>query len=247
MMELMHTCFECDGFCEHEVSIFDPVPGRPAVYFSKQPSDIKRIKPLLDADPDLFSVCMIRDPRSVITSMHNNLPGIYFCNFRIWNECYQAAKKLTKHPRCLILRYEDLANDPETVQSVIETKFPWLIKKHGFSEYHRIANPSGNAMAALGGVRKISPERVRTWMKHLPRIKYEYEQHPEMADILTELDYEPDQTWLKPLKSVNPKKGECRYPDHPSPLKRLEYFIRVTKKTVKYKHQIRKKRPKKEG
>ena len=234
MMELLRTCFECDEFCAHEVSIFKPVPGNPHIYFSKQPSDVKRISRLLDADTNLHSITMIRDPRSVITSQHKNLPGVYFCNFRIWNDCYQAAKELKGHPHNLNVQYEDLVQDPDAVQDRIQQAFPFLKKLRDFSDYHKIAKPSSDANAALGGVRKISGDRIRSWQNHLPRIKYEYEQHPELANILNNEGYEQDNAWTETLKDVEADKGNCRYPDQQNPLKKLEHALRTRRKTARY-------------
>jgi len=238
IMELMHTCFVCDAFCGHEVSIFEPVSGNPNIYFSKQPSDVKRIGPLLDADTNLHSITMIRDPRSVITSQHKNLPGIYFCNFRIWNECYQAAKKLLTNPRNLNVRYEDLVQTPDAVQDQIQELFPFLTKTRKFSEYHQIANPSADANAALGGVRKVSKDRILSWQKHLPRIKYEYIKHTEIADTLIKLGYESDRDWLTLLDDINSDKGNCRYSDNINLIKDLEHKIRTTIKTKRYINKL---------
>ncbi len=234
MMELMRTCFKCDAYCEHEVSIFEPVSGSPDIYFSKQPSDVKRMEPLLSADRNLYSITMIRDPRSVITSQHKNLPGTYFCNFRIWNDCYQAAKQLKKHPRNIAIQYEDLVQNPDGVQIRIEQAFSFLKKTGRFSDYHQIAKPSKDANAALGGVRQISDERIRSWQNHLPRIKHEWKLHRELEGILIDEGYESDHTWTTQFEGVEPKKGTCRYPDKQNPLKKLEYTIRTRRKTAKY-------------
>ncbi len=69
---------------------------------------------------------MGRDPRAVITSKHRESPGQYFCNYRVWHECDQAAAVFAAQPRFLRLRYEDLVGDPDAVQRQIETVFPSL-------------------------------------------------------------------------------------------------------------------------
>ncbi len=234
MMELLQTCFQNDGYCAHEMSIFEIPKGEDGVFFSKQPSDIRRIKPLLKNDHHLFSIYMVRDTRSVITSIHKNFPNMYFCNFRIWNECNSIARKLIQHPRFLQVKYEDLVTNPNKVQESIHNKFTFLEKKYDFSAYHDIASPSSEAEAAMGGVRKVSSDRVGAWNRHLPRIKYEYENHPDMADILVELGYENNKEWLKDLINVSPAKGQCRYPDHANKFKYAESKIRNGLKTLKY-------------
>ncbi len=235
MMEMMRTCFHNDAFCMHEMSIFEkPESGHPEIFFSKQPSDIRWIKSLLRADDNLYVINMIRDPRAVITSIHRNFPGMYFCNFRIWNECHQKSQQLMKHPHFLQIRYEDLVADPGQVQDAIQKVIPFLAKKHDFSEYHNFAKPSANANAAMGGIRKISTARIAGWKNHLPRIKHEYQHHPAMADILIMLGYESDKKWGDQLNDVAAKKGMCRYPDHAKKLKSAESKIRNSLKILKY-------------
>lgn len=234
MMELMRTCFDNDGYCEHEMSIFEKPDEQFEIFFSKQPSDIRRIKPLLQADDNLYVINMVRDPRAVISSIHRNFPGMYFCNFRIWNECNQKALQLAKQHRFLQIRYEDLVLTPDQVQDKIQTAFSFLVKKLIFSKYHGFAKPSFDAKAAMGGVRKISTDRIATWKKHLPRIKYEYELHPEMADVLIMLGYESGREWIRQADHVIAEKGKCRYPDYANKLKATESAIRNGIKIIKY-------------
>ena len=234
MMELMRTCFQNDGYCEHEMSIFEQPEDHLEVFFSKQPSDIRRIKPLLHADVNLYVINMVRDPRAVITSIHKNFPGMYFCNFRVWNECNQKALQLMRYHRFLQVRYEDLVFAPDHVQNDIQTAFLFLAKEIPFSEYHSFAKPSSDAKTAMGGVRKIASDRIDNWKQHLPRIKFEYEQHPEMVDVLIKLGYESDREWLRQTDHVVAEKGKCRYPDHANKLKAVESKIRNGVKILKY-------------
>jgi hypothetical protein len=234
MMELISTCFKGSKAPKAEINVFKKVPDKPEIYFSKQPSDIRRIEPLLQADQNLHSICMVRDPRSVITSVNPGLPGKYFCNFRIWNGCYSAASKLNGNSKFLLVRYEELTTNPDETQKMIQSTFPWLVKLHDFSMYQNIAKSSADSKAALGTVREVSSDRIRSWEKHLPRIKYELQKHPEMADILTDLGYEIDKQWVETLNNVQPDKGSCRYPDNANPLKELEYRIRTAFKVKRY-------------
>lgn len=226
MTELMRIGFQFDDFCQHEQSIFTQPEGHPDLFLSKKPSDIKRIRPLLKADLNLFTIYMVRDPRSVITSMHKNFPGKYFCNFRIWNDCDKVARTLLDHPRFLQIRYEDLVQDPDRIQDQIQAKFPFLIKMHSFTEYRKMAKPSKDAHMALGGVREISSEKISTWKKFLPRVMYEISANPEMIKILISKGYEENSKWTSILEGIHPQKGQCRYPDKQSFFRKLESRIR---------------------
>ena len=98
MAELIATCFAGLGHGEHELSIFRPAPAEHRVYVSKKPSDVKRIGPLLRADPDLFVINVHRDPRAVITSTLG--PGHpYRIPFENWAKCIRAAASIPRSSR----------------------------------------------------------------------------------------------------------------------------------------------------
>jgi Sulfotransferase family len=226
MMELMVTCFENDGYCDHEESIFQEPVGNPNLYLSKQPTDIRYLKRVFLLDPHLFVICMLRDPRSVITSIHKATPDLYFCNFRLWRQCYLSARTIEGHERFLSVRYEDLTADPESVQARIALRFPFLVKRHEFSKYESHAHPSVRSQNAMNGLRPITDSRQRIWEKHLPRLKAELERHPELAEALIECGYEEDKVWTEQLEKVQAREFKCRYSDRSLDLKNLETKIR---------------------
>lgn len=204
LAELLATGFAHVGHDEHELSIFRPVPGRHTVYVSKKPADVKRIGPLLRADPDLFVVAVHRDPRAVITSVLEAASSRYWMHFDNWARCIRAARALDGHPRFLDVRYERLATEPDAVQSEIAARFTFLRRAHAFSEFERHARPSHAAELALGGVRAVEAQRIERWREHLPRVKAELQRHPEMTRMLIELGYEPDDGWTRALDGVTP-------------------------------------------
>src|SRR5688572_6095621 len=120
MLDLVGSCFaHVAANLDAEMSIYDePDPKHlaaadaPEVFVSKQPRDVTIIGRMLRIDPSLHVICMIRDPRAVITSINRTHPDRYFCNGRVWLECDHAARKLEDHPRFCLIRYEDLVNDP---------------------------------------------------------------------------------------------------------------------------------------
>lgn len=226
MMELMATCFESDGYCAHEMSIFDEPERAAETYFSKQPSDIKYIETVFRNDPDLFVIFMIRDPRSVVASIHTSHAAGYFCNFRVWQECAEHARRLVGHPRFLQIRYEDLMQDPDSIQARIEERFPFLRKKHPFSGYQQFARPSREALSAMSGLRAISPERITGWHAHLPRIKEQISRYPRFVAALIDYGYETDNAWLAMLDEIEAAEFPCRYPVKEPVLKGLETRVR---------------------
>ncbi|MBD3646464.1 MAG: sulfotransferase [Pseudomonadales bacterium] len=136
LFELLTTCFDHDGRCEHEQSIFNPLElpvADDGLYLSKKPSDTTHIHRIFHADPDLHLIYMLRDPRAVITSIHPSRGDVYFSSFERWQRYERAAAPLKDHPRFMEVRFEDLVSQPDTVQSRIEARFPFLQRRHGFS------------------------------------------------------------------------------------------------------------------
>lgn len=201
--ELVATCFAEVGHDEHELSIFRAPPRTAPVYVSKKPMDVKRIGPLLRADPHLFVIGVHRDPRAVITSEIAE-EGRYRISYDRWERCIAAARALAGHPRYLEVEYERLVRDPDAVQADIAARFPFLVRRHAFSEFASHARPSTAAEIALGGVRALDANRNARWQRHLPRVKAELLRHPRMIDVLIELGYEPDAAWTRALDGVAP-------------------------------------------
>jgi hypothetical protein len=234
MMVLMATCFASDGHCEHEMSIFSEPEGSPELFFSKQPSDIRYLEQLFHKDEDLYVIFMVRDPRAVIASIHTAAADMYFCNFRVWKECMDPARRLMEHPRFIRVRYEDLTRDPDAVQADIVARFPFLTAQYPFSGYQTVARPSREALNAMSGLRAISTSRITGWYDHLPRIKEQLQHYPEMTAALVENGYEADDAWLEMLTSVEARTFPCRYPDREPVLKRLETRFRKWLQTRRY-------------
>jgi hypothetical protein len=107
------------------------------------PRNIFYAKKLLEMYPEARVVHMVRDPRAVLASQKNrwrlrqlggkNVPWsevirLWF-NYhpvtmsRLWRQATQVALGLEQHPRCTLLRFEDLVAEPEsTVRSLLD----WL-------------------------------------------------------------------------------------------------------------------------
>ena len=234
LMELISTCFASGGYCEHELSIFEPVTAVEGVYFTKQPNDIKQLRHIFPTDPLLHIIYMGRDPRAVITSKHRESPEQYFCNYRVWQECDQAAASYEAHPRFLRLRYEDLVAAPDTVQQQIEDRFPFLTRLHAFSQYQQFARPSAASQRAMNGLRAVNKESLQKWHEHLPRIAAQLVANPQLKHDLVRLGYEPDESWTSMLEGIGPQQFPCRYPERKPYLKDWERDLRVYLKSRRY-------------
>lgn len=235
LYQMTTSCFVNDGFSRHETSIFKEPESPGALYISKQPNDIRQLRHIFGRDPTLFIIYLERDPRDVITSLHQAHPGRYFCNYRIWHECHTAAIRYHGHPRFLALRYENLASEPDRVQAEIGARFDFLQSRHRFSEHHLHTHPAWAAQCnSAQQVRAVSTSSLGKWRQHLPRVAHQYQKYPSMASQLIRLGYEPDTQWLDLLKDVPGISFPCRYPEQRQPFKEWEKNIRVYLKSRRY-------------
>ncbi len=233
MMELLWYAYEFSGRCEHEAPLFRDIPEGQTRYLTKKPPDTIRIERAFLADEQLSVIAMVRDPRAMATSRHAKFPDVYFSGFGRWLEYQEAIERLAEHPRWLVVRYEDLIADPQSVQAAIEARFPFLERQRDFERYPEGADVPDKAGISLGGARKIDPSRVAAWREHLPRIKDQLDKHPAVAQKLIELGYEEDNSWQAALEGVTPHQQKHK-DEAPHFFKALEARFRYWMRTRRY-------------
>ncbi|WP_438971912.1 sulfotransferase family protein [Methylophaga sp.] len=207
MTELMTTCFDIDGYTEHEYSVFKEFTSPCEILCTKNPNDIKRISYPLAINPNLYVIYLLRDPRDAISSRshkNNKNDKKIWSNLKTWKEHHEIAQHLEKNPHFITVKYEDLVTEPDKVQRELQKKLPFLEVKCLFSEYHLQAKPSNKSEAALGGLRPISPQSIGNWAKNKPYLKAQIEKYGDISDLLIQLGYEADTKWLSELDGVVP-------------------------------------------
>ena len=233
MMELMWQSYEFSGRHEHEISVFEPIPPGETLYLTKKPPDTPRLRRVFEADPNLYVVAMLRDPRAVITSRHESRPDVYFAGYLRWREYIDAIERLRDHPRFIVIRYEELVMDPDAVQTRISEQFPFLHEKRRFSVYPEGADVPEVAAQSLNGVRPFDTSRVNGWRDHLPRVNGQLRDHPNMPNDLVSTGYEVDDAWTRMLEGVDYYTQD--YKDQRAGLfRRLESNVRFWMKTRRY-------------
>ena len=234
LFEMLAACCETNVSPIHEQSLFDcPHIPRDQTYLSKKPSDITHAYRVFLRNPNLHLIYIQRDPRDVITSRHPTRSDIYYASFSRWQRYQQAAQQFEGHPRFLKVRYESLVTHPNEVQQEILQQFNFLVTQHTFEAFHERANPSKQAEISLNGLRAVNPNSIGNWRQHLPRIKFQSEQYPALAQAVRMHGYEPDDNWLRSLDNVQPlsqRYGE----DHPGLIKRWETHLRFRLKSRTY-------------
>ena len=123
--------------------------------------DILVVAPFLKLRPDLYVICMIRDPRDAVVSKHGQDPDVYWAGLSLLEELHPA---LAPYERTSPFHHRPLRGsrvDPDATQDALMKRMPFLEKRAPFSRYHETAEPSGKSLDALRGVRPIAPMASR--------------------------------------------------------------------------------------
>jgi len=204
MVEVMKTCYQIEAVTNHEDRLFTRARGRPSVFLSKAPKDITIVRPSLIIDPDLYVICMIRDPRDVISSKHKKDPNRYWAGLKFWRHYLRFYDQIVDHPRFIPVKYEAFVSNPDETQKLISQKIPFLKKESLFSRYHEQASVTEASKQALRSVRPIKPASVGRWKKHKPRIAGQLKLHGSITGDLIRFNYEHDDDWLQTLSGIKP-------------------------------------------
>jgi len=219
MQRLMAACFAIDGVMEREMRLYRGWGYEHRVFCTKRPGDEAYAAALLDADPDLHMIFMLRDPRDAACSRHKRAPDKYWSNLGAFKEAVAAARPVMDHPRFHVVRYEDLARDPDGVQARLAEALPFIRQTAPFTEFHRIVSDAQVEQKALGGVRPVSEASIGTWRAHLPRVKAQLALHGDISQDLIDLGYESDGSWLEALEGVSADNEASLRPETLTPAK----------------------------
>jgi hypothetical protein len=235
----MVTCFDADKHYDHEIRFNLVSAEDDQILITKRPKDTMYMPAVLDDDPELYVIYVLRDPRDVICSRHGKDKSMYYSNIRLWREMHAYARKMYGHERFLEVRYEDFVRDPDETQRSIAAKFPWLEKKHDFSEYHEHAQVSAKSITAMHSVRPIAPTSVGVWTQHPGRIKGQQMIHGSLTPVLVECGYETGGEWERVLDSVEPELSRSRYPEKVYFWSRISQHINALRKVAMYRRKRR--------
>lgn len=220
MLEAMKTCYHIDSYSTHEDRLFSRAIGQPDIFLTKSPKDIMVVGPSLQVDPDLYVICMLRDPRDIICSKHKKDPDRYWASLRYWKLYSKEVQKLEAHPRFILVRYEDFVSNPDQIQLKLSSKIPFLEEITAFSNYHNEAAVSSSSSKALSGIRPIKPTSVGRWHNHKPRIAGQLELHGSISNDLIQFGYEQDNQWLDELQGITPDLTPSHFPEYMSSSKK---------------------------
>ena len=238
--EVMVTCFKVDKHYDHEIRFHLVMGNDGETVITKRPKDTMYMPAVLDDDPELFVIYLLRDPRDTICSRHGKDKSIYYSNIRLWRQMHGYARQMAGHERFLEVRYEDFVTDPDATQRMIMDKFPWLEMTHRFSEYHEYAVVSEKSRTAMHSVRPIAPTSVGVWKKNPGRIKAQQLIHGSLTPELIECGYESSDDWEKVLEDVEPDTTRSLYPEKLYFWRRVSQALDARRKVAKYRRMRRK-------
>lgn len=212
--EVMKVCFNIDCASEHEDRLYERPDVICNTYLTKYPSDLFIIWPSLFVDPNLYVICMVRDPRDSIVSKHGKNKSLFWSTLRYWKKFYPLLERYRSHPRFIEIKYEDFVKEPNQTQDFIIDNIPFLTKKYDFSEYHNVVSPSEESHKALLGVRPIGPQGLGKWKLNLDRVKQQIQLHGDISKDLIALGYEESEEWSSILDDVEPYDGGSFLPEY---------------------------------
>ncbi len=233
------TCFKVDKHYDHEVRFNLVSADDGQVLVTKRPKDTMYMPAVIDDDPEIYVIYVMRDPRDVIVSRHGKDKSMYYSNIRLWRQMHACAKRMIGHERFLQIRYEDFVRDPDGIQQLITEKFPWLEKIHKFSDYHEYAQISEKSITAMHSVRPIAPTSVGVWTQYPGRIKGQQMIHGSLTPDLIECGYESTANWEQVLDSVEPDFSRSLYPEKLYFWSRISQYINALRKVAMYRRMRR--------
>jgi len=193
-------------------------------YVTKRPFDCLDIKKIMDSNirqKNLKCIFMIRDLRSIITSIHSSFPDDYFIGYESTyhveennfskndpgiNKIFEAYKNIKG---AKILKYEDLIKYPDKIQKELGEIFNFKYSDD-FCNFSKKNKVPAFLNLSMNRVRKIDHSRLNSWKNHPKRIKEQFTSFPELFNILEELNYANNKEWFSEFEKTDPLLDEIR-------------------------------------
>lgn len=191
----------------------------PRTIITKRPLDIFDVNDY-SGFRRLCVLIIIRDPRDIITSRHAAVDDDYFIGadyvyhigknnqkFKVSKgsmlSTFSQIKNLANMKNTSLLKYEELVERPENVKTWFERV--WGLKfKRPLESFHLSKELS--LLSPLNGVRSPETTRIGKWKRDpddRQRVIQQFQEFPEMHQILFQFGYEINKDWLQRLSSSN--------------------------------------------
>ena len=180
---------------------------------TKRPLDFMRAGHFEAFIPDVKFIVCVRDPRSILCSMHWHSDTEYKVS---WDKSIHSVKEngklremqgLIEMDRGLLritkphyVYFEQLITQPDRVQTRLGRLFNFEYEGV-FDNFHKHEIPELLSIQ-MNGVRPLDVSRLKPWVKHKERIIQQFEECPYLHELLYKYKYEMDQTWYSMFKNT---------------------------------------------
>jgi hypothetical protein len=204
---------------ERESSAMALLAEDAAAVLTKRPLDVFRIAELRRVNAerkDLRLVITVRDPRSLVSSIHERAPmqwfqgfdhsflvapdGLSFCNPGVLSMHRASSDACRSGLPTIVCRYEELVADPKRVQTRL-AEFTGFDMRHEFAEFHSSPIPE-QLQPQLNGVRSIDQNRLFPWAADTAvaeRVVRQFRLSPQLFDVMEAWGYERNRNWFDEL------------------------------------------------
>ena len=192
-----------------EISALSTMTAPEKWLVTKRPLDVLKLGEIenkLGPYRQLFHVLVVRDPRDLISSRHKSVPNEFFQGvdyqffvrpgFTTYTApgvatIYDAVRSYADKERVLVVRYEDVIENPEAIRETLARRTGAPFDKP-FSSFHESAIPK-ELTKAMNGVRPVRRQQRAAWTKsdRFKRVCAQLELFPELENMVSELGYMP--------------------------------------------------------
>lgn len=208
----------CGAYCpDSERTALRYLASPRRLVVTKRPFDVMRVGEILARNrlrKPLHFVFVLRDPRNLVSSMHESVPGEFFQGFDYahfvakegwsslsddgvvaWARGFRDALAIPGL-RCTTVRYEDLVADPDAVQTRLAGELD-IAMRGRFSDFHLKGVPERLA-PALNSLRPADPAGIEAWRKpeRLARVLHQFALCPELFRVMADWGYGGDRGWF---------------------------------------------------
>jgi hypothetical protein len=221
LYEMMRRSVLNIEFLEREQPAVQSI-SRPGTRITKRPKDIFDLDAIVQKNgehKDLITVVTIRDPRSVVSSVHLSYPSQPFIGFDhslfvqpkavsytdpgllAYASAIAAARGRTDM-RMALVRYEDLVSRPEACRRQLAEAIGLDLREpfdglDGATVSERFAN-------SLKGARALDNARIDAWKRAAARVVRQFRLAPALFNALEQWGYESDRAWFARLAEQSP-------------------------------------------
>lgn len=189
---------------------------------TKRPLDVFDADQIVAANSlgkEIICLVLIRDVRSLVTSMHKNVPDDYFVGFDHQYSVHDGKATYTnpgilqthvaisrmqqrRDLRCRVLKYEDVLCHTDAVQAHLGREIGFTYRG-SFRDFHRHQTPA-DLEYQLNQLRPIDVGSIDAWRepRHRARIRDQFTRCPALFELLKAYGYEQDDAWFLPYRDA---------------------------------------------